>query len=478
MEKVVYDVAVIGAGVVGGMVLRELSRYNLKTVMLEKQSDVSMGQSRANSGIVHAGFDAKENSLKAKFNVLGNEMMQTVASELGVKYINNGSLVVAFSEEEKQALYGLLQRGKINGVKGLEILSKEQLIALEPNISSDALCALHAPTGGIVCPYELTVASIGNAMDNGAKLICDFEVNKIEKCESGYVIYSNTDEIIAKCVVNCAGIASGKIAGFVGDDITVKGRRGEYILLDRESGDFVSHTLFFAPTKKGKGILVSPTVDNNVLLGPTAVEIEEYNVDTTAEGFAEIIKKASVMCKNVPLYNTITSFAGTRAYSDKHDFIIEESKNAVGFFNCAGIESPGLTAAPAIAKFVVEELVSKRLTLNKKQDFNPFRQADNFFKNLSNEQKNQIIAKDKRYGKIVCRCEKITEGEIVRAIHENPPALTVDAIKRRTRAGMGRCQGGFCQPYVVEILARELNIPLEKVTKSGGNSYILRGQTK
>ena len=474
-----YDVVVIGAGVVGGMVLRELSRYNLKILMLEKQSDVSMGQSRANSGIVHAGYDAKPNTLKAKFNLLGNLMMQQTALELGVKYQNNGSLVVAFNDEESQALKELLNRGIQNGVKGLEIISKEQLMQLEPNVSQDAVCALHAPTGGIVCPYELTVASIGNAMDNGANLICDFEVCDIQKTKNGYQIKSTDQKTVdAKCVINCAGIASGKIANLVGDDIQVGGRRGEYILLDRESGDFVSHTLFFAPTKKGKGILISPTVDNNILLGPTAVEVDDGNTETTAEGFAEIIEKANKMCKNVPYYNTITSFAGTRAYSSKHDFIIEESKNANGFIHCAGIESPGLTAAPAIGKYVVEELVSKRFKLVKKENFNPIRKPDNFFKNLSVEQKNEVIKNNKSYGKIICRCEQITEGEIVRAIHENPPATNVDAIKRRTRAGMGRCQGGFCQPLVAEIIARELNIPLEKVTKSGKNSYLLRGKTK
>ncbi len=474
-----YDVVVIGAGVVGGMVLRELSRYDLKILMLEKQSDVSMGQSRANSGIVHAGYDAKPNTLKAKFNLLGNLMMEQTANELGVKFKNNGSLVVAFCDEEKIVLEELLNRGEQNGVKGLKIISKEQLMQLEPNISQNAIAALHAPTGGIVCPYELTVASIGNAMDNGANLICDFEVCDVKKTQNGYQIKSTDQKTInAKCVINCAGIASGKIANLVGDDIQIGGRRGEYILLDRESGDFVSHTLFFAPTKKGKGILIAPTVDNNILLGPTAVEVDDGNTETTVEGFAEIIEKANTMCKNVPYYNTITSFAGTRSYSIQHDFIIEESKNATGFIHCAGIESPGLTAAPAIGKYVVENLVSKHFNLVEKANFNPIRKPDYFFKNLSIKQKNEVIKNNKAYGKIICRCEQITEGEIVRAIHENPPATNVDAIKRRTRAGMGRCQGGFCQPLVAEIIARELNIPLEQVTKSGKNSYLLRGKTK
>lgn len=474
-----YDVIVIGGGVIGGLILRELSKTTLNVCLLEKEEDVCMGQSRANSGIVHAGYDAAVGSLKAKFNVLGNKMMESVTKELGVKYRNNGSLVVAFSEEEMETLAALKARGEQNGVERLEIISRERLCELEPNISDNAVGALYAPTGGIVCPYELTIAAIGNAMDNGAALCCGFEVCGIEKTSTGLVVRSTDGrELQAKVVINCAGLASGKIAALVGDKISVNGRRGQYILLDRESGDFVNHTLFFTPTKKGKGILVSQTVDNNIILGPTAEEIDDGNVETTADGLASVIEKAGEMCKNVPLYNTITSFAGTRAYCDRHDFILEESENVAGVIHCAGIESPGLTSAPAIAEYVTNELVSKILPFEKKAEFNPYRKPDYFFKNLSIEEKNEIIKKDKSYGKIVCRCEQITEGEILRAIRENPPARNIDAVKRRTRAGMGRCQGGFCQPYVAELIAKELGIPLEEVTKSGKNSRILRGKTK
>ena len=474
-----YDVIVVGGGVVGGLILRELARTDLRVCLLEKEDDVSMGQSRANSGIVHAGYDAAVGSLKAKFNVLGNKMMEGVAKELGVKYRNNGSLVVAFSKEEMLTLEELKDRGEKNGVERLEIISREKLCELEPNISDNAVGALYAPTGGIVCPYELTIAAIGNAMDNGADLICNFEVTAIEKTDDGYVLSSKDGKKAeSKAVINCAGLASGKIAAMVGDEISVNARRGQYILLDRESGDFVNHTLFFTPTKKGKGILVSQTVDNNIILGPTAEELDDGNVETTAEGLSSVIEKAAEMCKNVPLYNTITSFAGTRAYCDRHDFIIEESKSAAGVIHCAGIESPGLTSAPAIAEYVVQELVAKILPFGKNAAFNPIRKPDYFFKNLTVEEKNEMIKKDKSYGKIVCRCEQITEGEILRAIRENPPARNIDAVKRRTRAGMGRCQGGFCQPYVAELIANELGIALEEVTKSGGNSRILRGKTK
>ena len=475
-----FDVAVIGGGVVGGLILRELTKYKLNVCLLEKESDVAMGASKANSGIVHAGFDAPTGSLKAKFNVLGNQMMESVCKELGVKFRRNGSLVVAFSKEEAQTLHKLKERGEKNGVEGLKILTQAELREMEKNISDDALAALYAPTGGIVCPYELTIAAIGNAMDNGARLLTDFAVASIEKEEDGYILKSSGGlEVCAKIVINCAGLQGGKIAEMVGDnDIKIGARKGEYILLDRESGDFVSHTLFFTPTEKGKGILVTQTVDNNILLGPTAEEQENDNKETSASGLAFVIEKARKMSKNPPLFNTITSFAGLRAYCDKHDFIIEESKNAKGVIHCAGIESPGLTASPAIAQYVVETLVANLTPLERNENFNGKRKPDYFFKNLSIEEKNELIKKEPSYGRIVCRCEQVTEGEILRAIRENPSAKDIDGVKRRTRSGMGRCQGGFCQPYVAELIAKECGIALEEVTKSGKHSNLLTGVTK
>ena len=460
-----FDVIVIGGGVIGGLILRELTKFDLRVALLEKESDVCMGASKANSGIVHAGFDAEVGSLKAKFNVLGNKMMAKICCELGVKYRNNGSLVVAFSEEEKRSLLELKIRGEKNGVEGLEIIDKIRLREMEKNISDEAVSALYAKTGGIVCPYELTIAAIGNAMDNGAKLVTDFAVSSIEKAENGYLVRSEDgQEVFAKIIM-------------VGDDIKIGARKGEYILLDRESGDFVSHTLFFTPTKLGKGILVTQTVDGNILLGPTAEEGVD-STETTANGLAFVIEKARKMCKNVPLFNTITSFAGVRAFSDKHDFIIEESKIAKGVIHCAGIESPGLTASPAIARYVVEKLVGSIVSLEKNEAFNGTRKPDYFFKHLTIEEKNEIIKQDPSYGKIVCRCEQVTEGEILRAIRENPPAKDIDGVKRRTRSGMGRCQGGFCQPYVAELIAKERGMSLTKVTKSGKGSHLLTGVTK
>ena len=475
-----FDVIVIGGGVIGGTVLRELTKYNLSTCLLEKENDVCMGQSKANSGIVHAGFDAAPNSLKARFNVLGNKMMAAYAEELGVKYVNNGSLVVAYSEEELPVLEQLKARGEQNGVEDMEILSQTELRALEPNISDSAVGALYAKTGGIVCPYGLTIAAIGNAMDNGAQLYTDFEVYKIQKENGVFSVFAKDGRVVeGRTVINCAGLAGGKIAALIGDNsVQIGGRKGEYILLDRESGDFVSHTIFCTPTAKGKGILVTQTADGNILLGPTSEEMENPSTETTATGLAYITEKVCAMTNNPPLYNTITSFTGVRAYSSRHDFIIEESQSTQGFIHCVGIESPGLTSAPAIAKYVVEELVGKTFALTKNVNFQGKREKESFFKDLTTEEKNELIAKEPAYGKIVCRCEQITEGEILRAIRENPPAKNVDAVKRRTRAGMGRCQGGFCQPYVVELIAKEHNLPLEAVTKSGKGSELLTGVSK
>ncbi len=475
-----FDVAVIGGGVIGGTVLRELTRYRLSVCLLEKEGDVSMGQSRANSGIVHAGFDAKEGSLKAKFNVLGNRMMEEYCRELGVKYEKNGSLVVAFTEDDLQMLELLYRRGLSNGVEEMELLDREALLALEPHISQRAKGALYAKSAGIVCPYGLTIAAIGNAMDNGASLYTDFAVCGISGKKGGFLLQSaDGRRIEASVIINCAGLGGGEICALVGDgDITVGGRRGEYLLLDRESGDFVKRTLFFTPTEKGKGILVTPTVDKNLLLGPTSEEIPDGSTDTTEGGLAFVRKKVAEMVDEPPLYNVITSFSGVRAYNNRHDFIIEESSATPGVIHCVGIESPGLTSAPAIARYVAEELVGRLLPLEKNPDFCGKRESESFFWDLSDEEKNALIKKEPAYGRIVCRCEGVSEGEILRALRENPPARDVDGIKRRTRGGMGRCQGGFCQPQIVELIARERGIPLEEVTKFGGNSRLLVGVSK
>ncbi len=473
-----YDVVIIGAGVVGAMVARKLSAYQLKICILEKENDVAMGASKANSAIVHAGFDAKEGSLKAKLNVLGNEMMPQVAKELGVPFKNNGSLVIGFNEADRKELEKLLERGVKNGVKGLRILEKDELKQLEPNVNDQVICALYAPTGGIVCPYELTLAAIGNAMDNGADLKLNWKVTDIQKTETGYKLFSDENTLEAKFVVNAAGLYSDKIANMVGDSsFTVHPRRGEYLLLDKTCGGLVSCTIFRTPSEKGKGILVSPTVDNNLILGPTAVDItDKENTETTQGGFDHIIKETLENVSGVPFNQVITSFCGLRAVGSTGDFIITTPQP--GFINLAGIESPGLTASPAIALLTCNFLQEQSLILSEKEDYNPLREPMHRFRESSIAEKNEWIKKDPAYGKVVCRCETVTEGEILKAIRTNPRPRDLDGVKRRTRAQMGRCQGGFCSPYIIELLSQEENCPYEAITKSGGNSYINLSKTK
>lgn len=473
-----YDIAIIGGGIVGGMIMRELSSYDLKICMLEKENDVATGASRANSAIVHAGFDAKEGSLKAKLNVEGSKMMERVAKELGVKYKRNGSLVVGFDEDDKQVIGELFERGVKNGVDGLKIIDAKELKELEPNISDKAVYALYAPTGAIVCPYELTIAAIGNAMDNGAELFLGFEVKSIEKTSSGYKLGNGSQEVYARCVINCAGIFSDIIAKMIGDtSIEIHPRRGEYMLLDKNAGGTVSHTIFKTPSKMGKGILISPTVDGNLLLGPTSEDISDRSdTSTTADGLDLVKRQAAERVKNIAFGQTITSFCGLRAVGNTGDFIINSPKD--GFINVAGIESPGLSASPAIALYVAKLLKDSGIKMTKKDSFDPIRKPSHWFREATVEEKNRAIAKDSAYGRIICRCEGVTEGEIREAIRTNPPARDLDGVKRRTRAQMGRCQGGFCVPYVTEILAEELRIKYEEVTKSGKGSEVNIGKTK
>lgn len=472
-------IAIIGGGVIGAMTARELSRYELDVTVLEKEADVAMGATRANSAIVHAGFDAKEGSMKAKMNVAGSSMMEQVCKDLGVKYVRNGSLVIGFNDEDRAELEKLCTRGIANRVEGVRMIERTELKALEPNISSNATCALYAPTGAIVCPYELCIASMGNAMDNGAKLILDFEVTAIDRTESGFVITSSDGQSVsADYVINAAGIYSDKIAKLVGDNsFDVHPRRGEYVLLDRECGGTITHTIFRTPSKMGKGILVTPTVDGNLLTGPTSVDMEDKeDKSTTVQGLTKLMGEA---CENidggVPYGKSITSFCGLRAVGSTGDFIINENAR---FVNVAGIESPGISSAPAIALYVRELLKNAGLELTSKDNFNPIREPKHYFREASIEEKNEIIARDPAYGRIICRCETISEGEILDAIRSNPPARDIDGVKRRTRAGMGRCQGGFCGPYVMELIAKERGIEFDKVTKAGGISTMVIGKTK
>ncbi len=472
-----YDVIIIGGGVVGALCAEALSKYEAKTILLEAAADLAAGATGANSGIVHAGFDAKPGTLKAKFNVRGASLMPALCKRLGVGYKNNGSLVIGFPGDEDH-IKELYDRGAENGVKELRILDKEELHEIEPNVSGEAVAALYAPTAGIVCPYSLAIAAAGVAMDNGAELEYNCRVNEIEKADGGYTVKcENGKEFTAKYVINCAGIHSDDVAALVGDvSFKVTARRGEYILLDRTQGKTVSHTVFVCPSVMGKGILVSPTFDGNLILGPTSENIDDKeDRQTTYEGLQKVLAgaKRSVPCVRAA---AITSFTGLRAVGSTGDFIIK--KSAENFLTFAGIESPGLSSAPALAEYAEQTLLSDGIISDVKKEYKTERRPAKFMSELPFDIKNEYIKKDAAYGRIVCRCEEVTEGEIRDAIMNNPPAKTLDAVKRRVRAGMGRCQGGFCSPTVIAMIAEKLGVRYEDVTKCGDGSYITTGRTK
>lgn len=495
------DVLVIGAGVTGSAVARELSRFDLNIAVMESASDICEGTSKANSGIVHAGHDAKPGSLKAKLNVLGNQMMEELSGELDFAYRKNGSLVLCFDKAQTDELQRLYEQGLSNGVKGLKLLSGDETRRLEPKISDSVVAALYAAEGGIVCPFELTIALAENAAVNGVEFHLGAKVTRIEKIvcdkaqetetdrgrETGYRVYVSEADIEnvyeTKVVVNCAGVYADVLHNMVSHEpIHIIPRKGEYCLMDKKVGTLVDKTIFQLPTSLGKGVLVTPTVHGNLLVGPSAVDIEDCEeTATTAEGLAEILAKASLSVKELPNRQIITSFAGLRAHEENGDFVIGEVKDASGFVDVAGIESPGLTCAPAIGKYVTEivtDILKRNNEVKKKNDFIAKRKGIPHISLLSNEKRQELIGKNPAYGNIICRCEMVSEGEIRDAIRRPLGATTLDGVKRRTRAGMGRCQAGFCSPKTVEILAEELKIPAEMITKCGGKSNFLYGNTK
>ncbi|MCR6513758.1 NAD(P)/FAD-dependent oxidoreductase [Clostridium sp. LY3-2] len=474
------DVAIIGAGVIGASVFRELTKYNLKVLVLDKENDVSMGTSKANSAIVHAGYDPKIGTLMAKYNVKGNEMFEELCKELDVPFKRNGSLVLAYDEEDLKTVKDLCENGTKIGVKGLRVLSKEEVLEKEPNINREIAGALYAPTGGIVGPFEYTIALMENGRDNGGEVRLNSEVIGIKKVDNIFEInLKNGETVKAKYVVNAAGVYADKIHNMIcKEDFKIIPRKGEYFVMDKSQGDVVSHTIFQCPSKLGKGILVTPTVHGNLLVGPNAVDIEDKEELKTEGDHLDYIRETSMRTTDkINFRESIRNFAGLRATPSTGDFIVREDEEVKGFVDVAGIKSPGLSSAPAIALDVVEILKDSGLKEEKNENFNPIRKEIRFIE-LSPSEKAEIIKKDKRYGNIICRCESITEGEIVDSIKRCFDGMTLDGIKRRCRPGMGRCQGGFCGPRVQEIIARELNMNLEDVRQEKNGSYILLGKTK
>lgn len=462
------DVIIIGAGVSGCAIARELSRYQLDICVLERESDICEGTSKANSGIVHGGFDAKPGTLKAKLNVLGNSMMDEMSKKLDFEFKRNGSMVVCQNEMGIPALEKLLEQGKENGVKGMKILKREQALELEPNLADGVYAVLHIPSGGIVCPFGMNIAYAENAAQNGVEFKLGTEVQLIERVGQDYRIQTNQGVFETKYVINAAGVYADVFHNMVSEQkIHITPRRGDYCLLDKTAGDLVRHTIFQLPTEKGKGVLVTPTIHGNLLLGPTAIDIEDKEATaTTAKGLQEVLEKCTKSVKNIPFKQVITSFAGLRAHEEHGEFIIGEVEDAKGFIDVAGIESPGLTSAPAIGIYV-RDILAEKMELKEKENFVEERKGIVRFLDLPKEEQNRLLQENQAYGQIVCRCEQITEGEILDAIHRPLGATTLDGVKRRTRAGMGRCQAGFCTPKVMEILARELHLELKDIRKNG-----------
>lgn len=473
------DVIIIGAGIVGCSLAYELSKYQVQTVVLEKENDVACGTTKANSAIVHAGYDPRPGTLMAKYNVEGNRLIEEIAKKLDVPYKKVGSFVLAFDDTDLATVGTLFDRGRQNGVPDLQILSAKETLAIEPNINPEIKGALYAPSAGIVSPWEMAIAMMDTALRNGVSLYTDSQVTAIEKKPDGYEVICGDKRYQSRYVINAAGLYSDQIHNMVSAPaFTVTPNKGEYYLLDKNQGNVVSHVIFQCPSKVGKGVLVSPTVHGNLIVGPNAVDADEKDdVGTTRTGLDFVIKAASRSCDKVNYRQSIRNFAGNRALTEIDDFIIGEAQDAKGFFDIAGIKSPGLTSAPAIAVDMVSMLGAAGLSLVKKEEYIDRREKVTF-RDLSPQERTELIKKDSRYGTIICRCETVTEGEIVDAIHSPTAPRSVDAIKRRCNAGMGRCQGGFCGPRVLEILCRELGLDPREIPQDKDGSYIVMGETK
>jgi len=482
----IYDVLIIGAGVTGSSLARELSRYQLSVLLTDKENDVSCGSTRANSAIIHAGYDPEPGTMMAQLNVDGNRMTEDICKQLNVPFKRVGSLVLAFSEEDLKTIKKLYDNGVANGVPGVELIDQKKLHEIEPNVSDEALGALLAPSAGIISPWEYTIALAENAVRNGVDYKLRFKVENItrEKDENGETILTvpaaSGGAVKARRVVNAAGVFSGEIAkmGLFGEDCELGFRiipsKGQYYLLDKTQGKLFDRVMFQCPSKVGKGVLVSPTIHGNLIVGPDAVNVEDAdNTCTTRDALNFVRQAASLTTDHVSYRDNIRNFSGIRANSDQSDFIIAPSAVEPNFINAAGIKSPGLSSAPAIALKLVELLAATGIVLDKKDNFIETREVIRF-RELSNEERAKLVAERPEFGRIICRCETITEGEILAAIHSPITPVSLDAVKRRCNAGMGRCQGGFCGPRVLELLVRELGISPADVLKDRDGSWIVQ----
>jgi glycerol-3-phosphate dehydrogenase len=485
-----YDICIIGGGVIGCAIARELAKYDLKICLIEKSEDVACGTTKANSGIVHGGYNEKHGSIKAKFSASGNRLFQQLDNELHFGFAQTGSLLIGFNDNDNDEIYKIYENGKKNGVHDLQIVNSDFIRSKEPHLNRTIRTALYCKHSGITSPYELAIALTENAITNGVelRLACEVIAIKKEDKENGeFTLTTKVNDALeptyikSKCVINAAGLYADDIAKMIGiNDFTITPRQGQYLLFDKDQGHLANSVIFQVPTAVSKGVLVTRTFHGNLLIGPdaTTVEHKEY-LDTHDKNIQHIVQAAQQSVPDFDLRKVITSFAGNRAASSTGDFIVEENKQVKCFINVAGIESPGLTAAPAIAVYMVELAAEAMHTkFQRKTNFNPERPTYKAVASMDERELQELIKKDPSYGRIVCRCETVSEGEILDALRRPIPINSLDAIKRRTRAGMGRCQAGFCTPRIMEIIQNELHLPLEKITKKGRDSLMVIGRTK
>lgn len=472
-----YDVVIIGGGIIGCSIARFLSRFNVKAILLERHNDVGDETTCANSAIVHSGYDPHPGTLKAKFNVLGNQMMPKIAEELDVPFIKNGSLTVSFSDEEDETLLELLERAKVNHVKA-RIVEHDELMKMEPNLNPDAHKAILCEDAGIISPFNLCVNMMENAMDNGIELGLNTNVLDIKKNDKGYIVITEKGDFETKVVVNAAGLNSDKFASILEDiDYHVIPRRGEYYILDHFDPHFVNHVLFMCPTKVGKGVLVSPTTSHNYIVGPTNEDSDPNNTSTEVDVLAALRASAAKLIPNIPYQFNIRQFSGVRANSSTGDFVIEESKKNPGFYNLACIMSPGLASSPAIG-LEISNMIKEKLGLKENPNYNPCIRPHLRFTKMSKEEYNELVKKNPQYGHFICRCEQVTEGEIVDCINRNCGAHTVKGVKKRVRPGFGRCQGTFCESEVMKVLERELKVDIQEINYSDLGTEIMKFNVK
>ena len=474
-----YDIIIIGAGVVGSLLARKLSSYELSVLVIEKENDVGNATSEANSAVVHSGYDPVPGTLKAKLNVKGNAMFPKLCEELDVHLNNIGSLTVAIYDEQLKVLEELAERAKINGVE-VKLLNREETLAIEPNLTSEVKGSLLAPTAGVVNPFTLVVHAIENAVDNGVELALDEKVIKIDKFDDHFDVITSKGTHQGKMVVDCAGVYSDEIHALVEPiDYSINPRKGEYFVLDHYGQNLVNHTIFPLPSEKGKGVLVTPTTSNNFLVGPSSEYVKDKeDTSTDKETLDKVRNSAKLLVPNIPFQHAIRTFSGLRATPSSHDFIIKHADCSTKFIVAAGIESPGLVSSPAIAEYIVENLIAPEMELKQKISFNPYVRKRIRLNELSVEQRNAYIKKHPEYGKIICNCEKVSLGEILDELHSSVPPKTIKAVKKRTRAGFGKCQGGFCGPLVLRQLSKYLKKNKSEIMLDKDGSFVARYLTK